>query len=669
MKALAVLSAFLLALSFSTRLPAQPTSLRIDRDIGPARVTIDAEPGFDYRLEAAPALPHSTDWDFLATLRLGSGSQSWLDAASGLESPRFYRAVKFGPAPPEAAQDFRLLDHLGRSRWLNYYLGMTNVRAVVLIFTGNGCLKLQEMVPTIKALANQFAPQGILFWLIAANAGDNRSNILVEATSLGLSNGPPILHDAAQLVAQTYQATITPEAVAIDTGGPAAAIFYRGAIDDRPGSNAIATTQHYLSNALSSFLASANVSPRQTRAGGCALVFNPAYLNLSYAGDIAALLQAKCVRCHSPGNIAPWAMTNYNSVLLNAPYIRQQILEGNMPPWHADPFYGHYSNDASLKPDEAAKLIQWIDAGAPRGSGPDPLADSLPPTNYPYAWPSSLGPPDKILRIARQNIPPTGTIDYRYLSVTNTVFTNDVWLRAAVARPGNSRVVHHCLVFEGDAISALGGLAGFFSGYVPGYDPTTFPPGTGKFLKKGQALTFQMHYISVGSAQTDETELGLYLMAAPPTYPLQTKAAYNVTFSIPANTADYQTNAAFPQIGTLATNILLFEMGPHMHLRGSWFKYEVVSPGGTRETLLSVPNYVFHWQTLYRLAQPRYIPRGSRIICTAAWDNTAQNAELMEAYSSSGNPLYLPDHTVRFNEQSWDEMFIGYLNYAEVAGP
>jgi len=663
-------SALLLVLSLADHLSAQSVSLQLDREAGPARLSINAEPGFDYRLEAATSPAPPGEWEFLATLRLDGGSQSWLDSQSGVLPQRFYRAVKTGPASPEPAADFRLIDQLGRSRWLYYHLGMPQVRGIVLIFTGNGCVPMREMVPTIAALTNQFTPQGVLFWLIDSNAGDNRSNILAEATALGLSNGPPILHDAAQLVARSYHAATTPEAIAIDTSGFVGVIFYHGAIDDRLGSDATTTTQHYLSNALTSFLAGGNVSPRETRPAGCAITLNPAFSNLSYARDIAPLLQAKCLHCHSPGNIAPWAMTNYEIVQLNAPYIREQVMNGNMPPWHADPFYSSFTNDTSLRADEAAKIIQWIDTGAPRGDEPDPLAQSPPPpTNYPYAWPSSLGQPDQILRIPAQHIPPTGTIDYKYITVTNTAFTNDVWLRAAIARPGNSRVVHHCLVFEGDAISSLGGLAGFYSGYVPGFDPTTFPASTGKLLKKGQVLTFQMHYISVGSDQTDQTELGLYVAPAPPSHPLQTKAAFNISIAVPANSADYQTTAQFPGSGTLTTNILLYEMSPHMHLRGSRFKFEVIYPTGGRETLLSVPNYIFHWQTLYRLTQPQYIPRGSRILCTAAWDNTAQNVELMEAYNSTGNALYLPDHAVRFNEQSWDEMFIGYLNFAEVPGP
>ena len=663
MKPLCCIAAFGLA---AASLVAQPTQLAIDRNSGSTRITLHAETGFDYRLEASPVLSSSGEWDFLGTFALDGGTSAWLDAQSTSLPQRFYRAIKLDAAPSEPAPDFRLIDHLGRSQRLFYYFGAPNVRAVVLIFTRNGCAKLREMVPAIKALTNRFSSQGVVFWLIDSNAADNRSNIVVEATSLGLSNGPPILHDAAQVVARSYGAGAAPEAIAINTA--TFSVFYRGAIDDRPGSNVMANTQHYLSNALSGFLAGGTVSPRQTRPSGCTITLNPPFPDLSYANDIAPLLQAKCVRCHSSGNIGTWDMTNHAIVQINAAHIREQVMSGHMPPWHADPFHGRFSNDSSLSPEQAAKLIQWLDAGAPRGTGPDPLAETPPPsTNYPYAWPANLGPPDAILRIPTQSIPADGTIDYRYINVVNNAFGSDVWLRAAIVRPGNTRVVHHCLVFQGTG--GLQGLDGFFAGYVPGFDAATYPAGTGKLLRRGETLRFQMHYTTVGESQTDQTEIGLYVAPVPPTYPLQTKSAFNVGIQIPPNTADYSTTAQFPLIGTLTTNIVLYEMSPHMHLRGSHFKYEAIYPNGAREVLLSVPYYIFHWQALYRLTQPKYIPRGSRIVCTAGWDNTTQNFELMEAYESSGNPLYLPDHVVTFEEQSWDEMFIGYLNYAEVPGP
>jgi len=279
--------------------------------------------------------------------------------------------------------------------------------------------------------------------LVDSNTGDNRSNILAEATALGMSNAPSILHDSSQVVARSYRASGIPEAIVVNMGN--FQIAYRGAIDDRLGSTAAASTQHYLSNALTRVLAGSVVSPKETRLDGCGLALQPAYPNLSYSADIAPLLQDKCVRCHSPGNIGAFNMSSHAVIQSLAPTIRHEVLTGHMPPWHADPYYGQFSNDASLTSQQLTKLIQWIDDGAPRGLGSDPLVDNPPPaTNYPAAWPSSLGQPSAILRIPAQSVPASGTIAYRYITVVNNAFATDVWLRAAVCRPGDARVVHHC---------------------------------------------------------------------------------------------------------------------------------------------------------------------------------------------------------------------------------
>jgi hypothetical protein len=161
-----------------------------------------------------------------------------------------------------------------------------------------------------------------------------------------------------------------------------------------------------------------------------------------------------------------------------------------------------------------------------------------------------------------------------------------------------------------------------------------------------------MHYISIGTGQADQTQLGLYVMPAPPTYSLLTKSAYKAFFQIPPGNPDYQTTATF---GPFSKAVYLYEFSPHMHLRGARFKYEAVYPNNTREVLCNVPNYVFHWQRLYRLAQPKLLPAGTTISCTGAWDNSPQNLE---------NPD--PTAMVSFGEQTFDEMFIGYFNYAEV---
>src|SRR6266404_899451 len=138
---------------------AQPTLLNIDRSAGPARINVQGEANRDYSLLANDM--SSTNWDFLATLTLTNLSQSWFDSASALMPNRFYRALKLdSPATPESADDFRLIDHQGKSRSLYYYQNDPTVSALALIFTGNGCTNVQQMVSTINALTN-FAPQGV----------------------------------------------------------------------------------------------------------------------------------------------------------------------------------------------------------------------------------------------------------------------------------------------------------------------------------------------------------------------------------------------------------------------------------------------------------------------------------------------------------------------------
>ena len=668
-RASALLAALTVAL-FPIVAWGQPTTVNLDRSAGPARLWLSGEAGRDYTLQASDAGMASNSWQFLITTPLTNAPLSWFDANSMLLPSRFYRAVKLAPVSPQPAANFRLIDHLGRSRELNYYLSNSPVPAVVLIFTGNGCAKIRDLLPTIRSLTNRFNPSGVLFWMIDSNSNDNRSNILAEATSLGITL--PILHDRAQLVARSYQATTTPEVIALRKyyfPGPTPAtnwsVFYRGSIDDRLGSNAVATTQFYLSNALVNFLAGQPVAPTESRPAGCDITLLPRQTNITYSADIGPLILDKCVRCHSPGNIAPFTYSSYSIVKGKAPFIRENVLAGRMPPWHADYNYGVFTNDASLTPTQAATLIQWIDDGAVRGSGPDPLASVPPATNYPVVWPPSLGTPSNIINLATQAIPATGTIDYRYWNYTYTGPT--VWLRAAVVLPGTLSAVHHILAYKSGVDDTL---HSFMTGYVPGSEMGAFPTDTGKLLTNGTVIRFQMHYVANGSATTDVSQLGLYTMPSAPLYPLIQSSAPNAFF-IPANTPDYETNTASFLLSA-SKSVKLYELSPHLHTRGSRFKYEAIYPSGhvpASEVLLSVANYVFHWQTTYRFAQPKILPPGTSIRCTCAWDNSVQNQELMALYNDPDNPnnfQYSPNQPVYWGDQTWNEMFIGYFNYSEI---
>lgn len=640
----------LLVLAAAVDTHAQPLKLIPARDGGLVRLHLQAAPGADYVIETRDTLSPLAAWEPLVTLRLGESFPGWTDGSSASGGQRFYRAVRLdGPLPWPYVSDFRLLDHFGQSRELLYH---SDARAVVLVFADNTCLRARQQLSTVQALRDRFTGAGVVFWVVNANPAEDRPSIAAAASAQGFDL--PILKDEGQVVAREFGVHRQPEAVCINAADWT--VFYQGAIDDRAdaGQPALPTTLHYLERALEEFLADEPIVFAKVTPTGCEIDLPPPP-PVSYTAEIAPMLQRYCVQCHSPGNIAPWSMDNYDVVRDFAPAIKGAVLAKRMPPWHADPLYGRFANDLSLPADQAARLIQWINDGAPRGEGPDPLVESppLPPQDWP------LGPPDYVVTLSRQSLPASGEIGYRYPIVANPV-PRDAWLRAAVVKPGNRKVVHHVLVFtaagEADLISAIlgaqaGGLNGFFAAYVPGLNQGAFPPGTGKFLKQGSAIICQMHYTATGQPETDQTQIGLYLGDGPPERELVTGGIYTTDLDIPPGAKDYRRQAE----RVFSRDVLLYELSPHMHYRGSWFTFEAFYPDGARETLLSVPHYDFDWQSLYRLAEPKRLPAGTRIVCRGGYDNSAQNY---------ANPD--PAARVNFGLQSDDEMFIGYFNYAEL---
>jgi hypothetical protein len=231
--------------------------------------------------------------------------------------------------------------------------------------------------------------------------------------------------------------------------------------------------------------------------------------------------------------------------------------------------------------------------------------------------------------------------------------TNDVWLSAAVFRPDNRRVVHHLIVrAKYPQTPKMAEDDVFLTGWAPGYDRPSFPEGTGKFLGKGATLNFELHYTVDGKPETDQSELGLYVLKSPPKLALQTHAAYNQDLLVPP----HEPQAPSYAICGVKHDSWLFDLAPHMHLRGAWFKYEALYPDGQRETLLSVPRYDFNWQTIYRLTEPKKIPAGTWILCTGGFDNSDRNPS---------NPN--PDKRVTWGDQSFDEMFIGFMDVARIS--
>jgi peroxiredoxin len=548
---------------------------------------------------------------------------------------------------PDEVPNFSMLDLKGRY----YEFHRAGSRVLVLFFTENGCPIARQCLHKLAALRDQFPESDLAIWAVDATPADDRMSIYKEADQLHLRHVFPFLRDDSQGVAQMLGVTRTATVVAISTKD--GHVFYHGALDDQfsEGASKPEATQKYLEDALRAFLAGQPVKQAITPAHGCLISLDAKLKDaeISYAREVAPILEKHCVQCHSAGNIGPFSFSNYDKVKSKSDMIQEVLLSRRMPPWSADPEIGHYQNERTMTLDETRTLLGWIARGSPRGEGPDPLPDvKIPPAPE---WP--LGAPDFVVKLPQpEKIPATGVLEYRHIKIEASV-AEDTWVGAVAIKPGNRKVLHHCIVRVQSPKSEDDGTGRgtWLQGWAPGIQSKHFPEGTGRLIPKGSVLDLELHYTTMGSPQSDETEIGFYKLPGRPKFVLRNQGAYNLDFSIPPGDENAETEAtlAFPR------DTMLYAMSPHMHLRGSWMRYEALYPGGKRETLLSVPDYDFNWQTTYALPTPKLLPAGTWILCTGGFDNSAQNP---------ANPA--PSQRVAWGDQSFNEMFIGFMETAEL---
>lgn len=592
-----------------------------------------------------------------------------LVATANSSEPNAERPPSRAESKAEEAVNFSLLDYKGK----HYELRRSDARVVVLFFTSFSCPIARQSFPKLKSVRGDFGNKGVALWLVNSCTADDPDDSMIQMLmmSRGNSRSPdaavadteamrleilkaavgnlPVLRDEHQLVAQRYGVNRTCEVIAIDT--KTSTIIYRGAIDDQltEGTQKPKATTNYLATALNEFLAGKPVTNPKTKVHGCRITFETEMPKdpISYTREIAPLLQKNCVGCHSPGQIGPFAMSSYKKVKGWSAMIEEVVLDRRMPPWHADPHHGKFSNDRALTASESHTLLHWIEQGCPRGDGADPLTNATPPV---VEW--TLGKPDYIVPIPKeQTIPATGTMKYIYLD-SDFAMPEDSWLRAAVCRAGNPQVVHHIIVrvLYPKGYKDAPPEAYLFTTWVPGLTASEFPEGTGVFLPKGSRFNFELHYTTTGEATTDQSEIGLYLAKEPAQRRLEVRASEVRDFEI----APGDKNAEHFSFYCFKKDAVIYDLSPHMHFRGSWFKFQLLHPDGKRETLLSVPHYDFNWQTSYRLAEPKHVPAGTWMLCTGAHNNSPTNPN---------NPD--PTKTVTWGLQSWNEMFMGFMTVAD----
>jgi hypothetical protein len=557
-------------------------------------------------------------------------------AASVLLAAQVHAAPQAETMP--VVENFALIDHEGKFRELDYYCRLPQAKGLVLFVQGNGCPLVRKRLPELNRMKAKYERQGILFSMLNANPQDERADIAEEAKEFGIEM--PILKDDAQLVASMLGVKRTAEVYLIDT--ETKAVRYRGAIDDRMSyqSERPKAEKHYLRDAMDAMLGGKEIATPITDAPGCKVAMPKS--EPSYAKDIAPLLKARCVRCHTKGGLGTFPMSSYKKVRGWSEMIAEVVMTKQMPPWHADPEIGEFENDCALEPEEAFSLVSWVRAGCPRGDGTDPLE------GYRLEVPDwHLGEPDYAVTIPEQKVAAEGVFDYRYETLDNP-FDHDVWLTATEVRPGNTRVLHHVIVTAHEAGDRK--REQWITGYAPGAFGKAYPEGSAVHLRKGWKLRFQLHYTASGKVETDATQLGLHFSKQPISKQFRTLVIAQHKFRIPPGVLEHPAE----KVINVKNAAKIYAINPHMHYRGKRMSFDLRHPDGEIEPLLSVPNYNFNWQRTYMFDKPVSVPAGSRIIVRNAWDNSELNPY---------NPD--PKRAVTWGDQSFEEMFFATIGYIE----
>jgi peroxiredoxin len=566
--------------------------------------------------------------------------------------PNAARAEKAKLTPlGKQVEDFQLKDFQGKpfSLWQ-----LRDKPAVVIAFLGTECPLATLYAPRLAQLAERFADAGVAIVGINSNQQDSLSELAAYGKIHGVTF--PLLKDVGNVVADALGAVRTPEVFLLDKDR---VVRYHGRIDDQyvVGRKRQQPTREDLATAIEEVLEGKSVRQATTAAPGCRIgrVHQPkADAKVTYTKDVAAVLNKRCVECHRPGEIGPFALASYEDVVGWADTIAEVVEEGRMPPWHADPAHGTFSNDCRMSDAEKQVIFDWVAGGAPQGDRKD-----LPePPKFADGWRLPRVDQEVFMSQTAFKVPTEGTVNYKYFSV-DPGFTEDKWIQGAQCKAGNRGVVHHIILFmrpprggRGDRGDRDGGNeSGFVTATAPGASPLLLADGMAKRVPAGSKFVFQIHYTPNGSPQQDRSSVGL-MFADPANVKkrVDTRAVETHLIFIPPQVADYPLSAE----SSIRRDSLLLSLFPHMHLRGKAFRYEAEYPDGRKEVLLDVPRYDFNWQQTYELAEPKLLPKGTRIRCFAHYDNSSENI---------ANPN--PRRIVTWGEQTWDEMLMGFMDTTE----
>ncbi len=571
-----------------------------------------------------------------------------------------------GPGVARAAKPLTWKDVNGRVYDLT---AVRRSKATVFLFTSTQCPISNLYTPRMIALAQEFMPRGVGFFLVNSNAEDSLAAVRRYARERKFPFPAVKDHDTA--LADWLGADRTPEAVILDATGT---VRYRGRIDDNQDRSKV--FRQDVRDTLTALLAGKPVPRPRTLAFGCVIFRGRAQSNetrlaaVTYTRDVAPILYKNCLACHRTGETAPFALETYPQARIWATAIKDYTARRLMPPWKAAPGYGDFHDSKTLSDKEIALLAQWADSGAPRGN----LKDLPPRPKFPPAGEWRLGKPDLILQSVRPyHLAPEGKDVYREF-VLPVDFQEDRYLSAVECRPDNRAVVHHIILFldptgetakldgkgaePGYTVPGIGiGIpqekAIFVAGWAPGNTPHFLPPGVAYRIPAGAKLVLQVHYHKNGKPEVDRSQVGLHFAKGPVDKEMRVRAVLNARFDLKPGLADQVVRQSL----VLDRDVHVWAVAPHMHMLGRQMKMTATLPDGTVKPMVWVKDWDFNWQETYIYKEPLALPKGTRLDLTAIYDNSERNPR---------QPSH-PPKEVFWGEQTTDEMCIGFFLATEDA--
>lgn len=540
--------------------------------------------------------------------------------------------------PAQAVEDLSFLDVRAQRRRLSD-LGPAD--AVVLFFVSRDCPMVGRVLPKVGRLAEEYGPRGVRFLGVAVGRGDTVRDLGRLAIEYAQPYAFGLDEDGRFLRALGVERTTT--AVVLDAERR---VRYRGRVDDqvRYAHVKAGPAREDLRLALEAVLAGGEVEVPETPVEGCKVaspVAPPPAGGATFHRDIEPLIQRHCVDCHRAGGAAPFPLQTWTDVVDHAEMIGEVVRRQIMPPWHASDGYGDFRNRRGLTADERARFDDWLRSGMVRG---DPADAPAPRAFAPGPW--RIGEPDLVLELpGTVYLPADGVVPYRYLVLPH-VFSEDTWVEAVEILPRNPRVLHHANVAFFEPSKGFS-HDGFITGFVPGGDPLELDPGTAMRIPKGSVLGVQAHYVTTGRKESDKLRVGLRFPRRPVSKRAEALVVGNTRFAIPPGAPAHRVVAT----RTVRHDSTVIGYFAHMHLRGRDMTFVAHRPGAEPDTLLMITNYDFEWQTSYRCHEGAVrLPAGTRLEVVAHFDNSPLNPF---------NPD--PTATVRFGEQTFEEMMYGFV--------